>query len=307
MKAALRWTVYLLVLLICTVFYTFYQKWISYILFLTILGVPWLSLLISLPAMLSLRVHIEAPDKVNIGTQTRARLVGECPLVMPRFVGRLYVRRIPDGATWKRRQDAVIDTQHCGELEVTARRVFVYDALGLIALPVRHLPKTTITVRPLEVKMPMPTGIEQLLARSWRPRAGGGYSEHHELREYRPGDALNQIHWKLTAKTGTIIIREPMQPDQGAVLLTLEIAGTPDELDRMYGRLLYFGNYLMSRGVSFEICASTEKGQLRFAVSLEDDLMRAIDTMLCIEAAKEAVAMQAPASRQIFIGGEAHG
>lgn len=306
MRAAFRRIVYVLVLLICTVFYTFFQKWISYILFLTVLGLPWLSLLISLPAMLRFRVRIDAPETVNMGTTVHAALEGECPLPMPLFAGKLHFRRKTDGTQRKLKRKTAVDTEHCGTLEVTARQVWVYDYLGLIAIPVRHLPKCEITVRPVEEKMPMPAGIEQLLARSWRPRPGGGYSEHHEMREYRPGDALNQIHWKLTAKTGTIIIREPMQPDRGAVLLTLEIAGTPAELDRMYGRLLYFGHYLLERGVGFEVCASTATGQLYYSIALEDDLIRAIDTMLCIEAAKDTAVVKAPASRQIRIGGEEH-
>ncbi|MBE6763566.1 MAG: DUF58 domain-containing protein [Ruminococcaceae bacterium] len=304
MRAALRRTVYILVLLICTVFYTFFQKWMAYIFFLTVVGLPWLSLLISLPMMLKFRVHIEAPESVHRGTTVHARLVGDTRFPMPLFSGKLAVRRMTDGKQWTYPQNAVMDTAHCGTLEVAARRVWVYDYLGLIAIPVRQLPDTQITVRPIEVAMPMPAGIEQLLARSWRPRPGGGYSEHHEMREYRPGDALNQIHWKLTAKTGTIIIREPMQPDRGAVLLTLEIAGDADVLDRVFGRLLYFGNYLLSRGVSYGVCASTAKGQLHYTIALEDDLVRAIDTMLCVEAAKESTRSAVPASRQIYIGGE---
>ncbi len=307
MRAALRRIVYVLVLLGVTVFYTFYQGWVSYILFLVMVGLPWLSLLISLPAMMRFRVIIDAPDVVTCGTKLHLALMGECPFSLPLFTGRLNIRRMTDGMQWKRRSRTVVDTEHCGALEITATRVWVYDYLGLIALPVREKPSCEITVRPVSVKMRMPSGIEQVLARSWRPLAGGGYSEHHELREYRPGDALNQIHWKLTAKTGKLILREPMQPDRGAVLLTLEIAGSPEELDRMYGRLLYFGGYLLDRGVSFEICASTQTGQLHYTVALEDDLMRALDMMLRIEAAKEAVTVQAPASRQVRIGGEANG
>lgn len=306
MRAAIRRTVYLMVLLACTVFYTFYQQWVSYILFMVIVGLPWLSLLVSLPAMWRFRVAIDVPDTVNCGTTVHAALMGECPMPLPPFKGHLRFRRMTDGTQWDRRMKATLDTEHCGALYVTARRVWVYDYLGLIAIPVRDLPHVEITVRPLEVKMRPPAGIEHLLARSWRPRPGGGYSEYHEMREYRPGDALNQIHWKLTAKTNKLIIREPMQPDRGAVLLTLEIAGSPEELDRMYGRLLFFGHYLLERSVSFEICASTAKGQLHFTVTLEDDLTRAIDTLLRVEAAKEAVTVQAPASRQIRIGGEPH-
>ena len=304
MKAALRRIAYGLALLICVVFYTFYQKWISYIFFLTILGLPWLSLLLSLPTMLKFRVRIEAPEKVNLGTKAFVRLEGECPFPMSTFVGRLYVRRLTDGKQWRYRNTAQIDTEHSGALVVTAPRIWVYDYLGLFAIPVKKPEKTEMVVRPIEVSMTMPAGIEQLLAQSRRPRPGGGYSEHHEMRQYRPGDSLNQIHWKLTAKAGTLIIREPMQPDRGAVLLTLNIAGTPDELDRMFGRLIFFSRYLFDRGVSFEVCASTANGQLRYTIALEDDLMRAIDTMLHVEAVKDSSVTTAPAARQIRIGGE---
>ena len=301
----LRRTVYIAALVACTVFYTFYQGWLSYILFLTMLGLPWLSLLVTLPAMWYFRVQVEAPEAVALGTTIHASLVGSSPFPLPLFMGKLHVRRVTDGSTWICKKQAAFEAEHCGMLEITACRMWVYDYLGLVALPVRQKASAEVIVRPIKVKMHTPAGMEQLLARAWRPRAGGGYSEHHEMRLYRPGDSLNQIHWKLTAKAGKLIIREPMQPDRGAVLLTVEVAGTPEELDRMYGRLLYFGNHLLERGVSFEIGASTTKGQLRYTIALEDDLVRAIDMMLRYEAAKEAVMTQAPTSRQIRIGGGA--
>ncbi|MBR2633811.1 MAG: DUF58 domain-containing protein, partial [Lentisphaeria bacterium] len=45
---------------------------------------------------------------------------------------------------------------------------------------------------------------------SGRPKPGGGYGENYEIRQYRPGDNLNQIHWKLSAKVGDLMLREPM-------------------------------------------------------------------------------------------------
>ncbi len=303
MRMALRWAVYLLSLAVCTVFYTFYQGWISYILFLVMLGFPWLSLLISLPAILRFRLRVEAPEAVTRGTSIHTSLIGQSPLPLPMFTGRIRVRRVTDGETWSVPQQAVFDAEHCGTLELTAQRVWVFDYLGLIPIPVRQKVRTEVIVRPTEVKMRVPSGLEQLLARAWRPRPGGGYSEHHEMRLYRPGDSLNQIHWKLTAKAGKLIVREPMQPDRGAILLALELAGTAEELDRMFGRLLSFGKQLLERGISFEVSAATVKGQQAFTVTMEEDLIRAIDTLLCIEASKESVMTQAPTSRQIRIGG----
>ncbi len=47
-----------------------------------------------------------------------------------------------------------------------------------------------------------------------------------ELREYRPGDRLHQIHWKNTARTGQMLVRkpEPRQMEQIRVLLLPERA-----------------------------------------------------------------------------------
>ncbi len=52
-----------------------------------------------------------------------------------------------------------------------------------------------------------------------RPRRGDGV-EFHQLREYRPGDALRQIDWKATARVGRVISREYQdERDQRVVFL----------------------------------------------------------------------------------------
>lgn len=40
-----------------------------------------------------------------------------------------------------------------------------------------------------------------------RPRAGGG-EEFLGVREFRPGDALRAVHWRSTARAGTLVVRE---------------------------------------------------------------------------------------------------
>ena len=148
--------------------------------------------------------------------------------------------------------------------------------------------------------------LETFLAKSWRPKFGGGYAENHELRLYRPGDNLNQVHWKLTAKTGKWMLREPMEPQRGLVLLTMELRGTPEELDRKLGRLLWLGNHLLEKNISFRLRVLTGQGLEDREIASAQQLLEQLDALLCSPAAAEGSLPDpaAPASWHYHIGGE---
>ena len=126
------------------------------------------------------------------------------------------------------------------------------------------------------------------------------------MRSSRPGDSLNQVHWKLTAKTGKWMIRQPMEPQRGLVMLTMTLRGSPEELDRKFGRLLWLGSYLVGKDVRFEIRALTADGVQSSWVQTEQELSKAIDTLLCAGEAKEGSIRDFgfAASWQYHIGGE---
>lgn len=302
-----RRLIYLTALGAVLVFFTAYQEWFGYLALLIVLGLPWFSLLLSLPAMLTFRVEAGCPGKVNRGVDAQAKLVGWCRFPAPPFRGRVRVIRPITGEQWVQKTILPLPTDHCGGLDVTPERVWVCDYLGLFAIPVRMREGRRVIVKPepLPVRgMPDP---DRFLARSWRPKAGGGYAENHELRLYRPGDGLNQVHWKLSAKMGKMIIREPMQPDRGLVLLTMNLRGTPQELDRKFGRLLWLGNVLLQKEVAFEIRALTGTGICSFPVATELELETAVELLLCQPAAPEGDLRDKPcrASWQYHIGGGA--
>ena len=53
----------------------------------------------------------------------------------------------------------------------------------------------------------------------------------HAIREYTPGDSRRQIHWKSTAKTGQLMVRqfEESRRSRMAVVLSLALADYADE------------------------------------------------------------------------------
>ena len=284
---ALRRLLYLLTLVLSGVFYIAYGQWLAWMLLVVVLLAPWLSLLLSLPALLRFRLSPAGPHRLETGAECELWLLGSCPWPMPPFRGELRLRRLQTGESWRYRDGKGLPTDHCGGYRVTAEKVRICDYLGLFAFPVRKKEALTILVRPKRLEAKLPEELERRIALSWKPRFGGGFSENHELRLYRPGDSLNQVHWKLSAKTGKLILREPMEPRVGRLLLTLNLMGKPEQLDRMLGRVLGLGTVLLDRGLSFELRALTGDGVLDLPVSGEEDLLRAVDTLLCAPLAKE--------------------
>ncbi|MBQ7801060.1 MAG: DUF58 domain-containing protein [Oscillospiraceae bacterium] len=301
-----RRALYLAALAGCLVFYVFYQKWFSWIVLLAVAGLPWLSLLLSLPAMVTYRLEPEAPAGLKTGGRAKLRIRGVCSMPHPPAKVKLRLTRPITGESWVLKPGAYLPTGHCGGLVIQPVRAGVYDYLGLFRRKLRKIDAATAIVWPAPLKMKVPPDLSRYLARSWRPKFGGGYAENHELRLYRPGDGLNQVHWKLSAKTGKLIIREAMEPERGLVLLTMDLCGTAEELDRKFGRLLWLGNYLLERGIPFQLRALTGEGPEVWPVAGEQDLRKAAAALLCREPAVSGSIRDrsVAASWQYHIGGD---
>ena len=276
-----RRLLYLAILTGCGIFYIAYGEWLSHLILVMVLALPWFSLLLSLPAIFRFQATPSGPSLLQQGEEGELWLLGSCPLPMPFFQGKLRLTRTMTGESRRYRGPEDLCTGHCGGIAVTVESLRICDYLGLFSFPVRSRESKTILVRPRPVKITPEPQLHQYIARSWKPKAGGGYAENHELRQYRPGDSLNQIHWKLSAKTGDLVIREPMEPRQGLVLLTMNHQGSQDQLDRKLGRLLWLGSRLLDQAVPFDLRVMTGEGLLTFSIASEQALTRALDTLLC--------------------------
>lgn len=278
---------YLAILLGCGLFYIAYGQWLAWFVLMAVVLLPWFSLALSLPAMASFGIRPAGQPLLEIGGDPELWLLGSCPLPMPPFRGDLVVRRAFTGESFRYWPDTTPLTEHCGGYTVTLKKVRIFDYLGLFSLPVRKKGSLTILVRPRPVAMTLPEDLHRQIHMQWKPKAGGGFSENHELRQYHPGDSINQIHWKLSAKTGELMLREPMEPQDGLVLLTLHLRGTPEVLDRKLGRLLWLGNRLLEQELPFELRCLTGNGVLNWNIGEVSTLHKAVDSLLCQPVAEE--------------------
>lgn len=175
-----------------------------------------------------------------------------------------------------------IDTRHAGVQTFQPGKGRVCDALGLFSLPLRLPDACSIAVEPEPQEPPVLPNLSHFQYRSYHPKPGGGFSEIHDLREYRPGDSLHEIHWKLSAKTDKLIVREAEEPDLGLVVLSFDFSGTRTQLDSTLRQLLWLSGWLTEREVAHQIDwiePDSLEPQTK-SVNTPDDLRELLNTLL---------------------------
>lgn len=284
---AKRWACYLAALLGCLAFFAAYQGWLAWVILLAVFWLPLLSLLVSLPAMLSCRFGSNCGRILSQGEQWQIEITNKSrwPLPPCRFL--LEAEKTLTGEVWQLSPGDRFPTDHVGYYRCRFEKCRVYDYLGLFGIRCIRGEQTGVLVRPTPVPMEISRSLQNRVSCAWRPKPGGGFGENHELRLYRPGDGMNQVHWKLTAKVGKLMVRQSMEPAMGETALSLDLAGDDAQLDRKFGRLLFLGQYLLNREISFSLWALTGEGVFTAQVLDRESLLQQIDKLLAMPAARE--------------------
>ena len=302
----IRRSLYFLALLGALVFYWAYTEWLSWLFLLLLLLLPAFSLLMSLPAMLTCRGEIHCPEAVEQDSQVELSWEGQGPYPVSRLTGKMRTQNLLCGISQNRQSGDTLPTNHCGLLSIRLRRPRCYDYLGLFAIPIRRGSRLEVLVRPKALAPARIPDLNRCQVTLWRPKAGGGFSEQHELRLYRPGDPLRQVHWKLSAKVGKLITREAMEPLRHSLLLTLTLQGTPEQLDRKLGRLLWLSRHLLQKDLPHQLYCATSSGMQQFHIACPEDLTRTVDALLRSTPTEETAPLYPTGFWCYHIGGDAH-
>lgn len=275
-----RRVVYATALALAFVFYLAYRQWFAWLLFLGILWLPVLSLGLSLPAMLTVKADLRIPKEVRTGVPAKTALTLTCRFPQPLVKAALRLENTLTGEIYVGVPGEYVPVEHCGLVTVRFKTVKVYDYLGLFARKLKITKAYSVVVLPKTQPAPQPAPAQGQLVTRWIPKAGGGFSENHDLRPYREGDNPRLIHWKLAAKTGKLIYREPIVPVQEEVLLVVTLSGEPEVLDRKLGRLLFVSDRLLEGQLTHTILCRTGTGRLSLPVADKDSRAQAMRTIL---------------------------
>ncbi|MEV7969355.1 DUF58 domain-containing protein [Sphaerisporangium sp. NPDC088356] len=114
--------------------------------------------------------------------------------------------RLRPGAT--RVVSYTLPTEARGEIDVGPLAVVREDPFGLTRNVIEYGGSALVLVRPRTVPLAvLPSGRAHHLEGPSGDRAPSGTATFHTLREYVRGDDLRHVHWRSSARTGTIMVR----------------------------------------------------------------------------------------------------
>ena len=298
-----RRVIYVVALVGLTLLYCFYREWMAWIILLAALLLPVFSLLLSLPAMLLLKTRLLCPEKARVGTPVRTQLQLDCKFPVPPVKYKLRLCNVLTDTRYVGMPGERIPTDHCGLVRLEGCKLYVYDYLRLWRYTVKQ-PPHLLYVFPRELPMALPAKDSGKRLLRWKPKPGGGFGENHDLRLYRPGDELHHIHWKMSAKTGKLIYREPMEPVLKGYVVTLALSGDSPQLDKKLGQLLWISRTLLQKQLSHQVQCMTGKGLVTFTVENEDTLEKGLKKLLASPRGTDGVANTQRHLWQHHIGGD---
>ena len=130
----------------------------------------------------------------------------------------------------KQTVDFSFDCPHCGKIQLEVSNASISDLFGLFSRKLSPGCKAEFTVLPQLFEPSVSLEHSDMAmpdSDTYSPhKPGSDPGETFAIREYVPGDAIRQIHWKLSEKTDKLMVREFGLPVVNEVALLLETAGS---------------------------------------------------------------------------------
>lgn len=241
---------YLAVLLGALIFFFCFNGYLSLYMLIVVFLFPFAVFLLSLPGMLGARLELAAgAPAARKGQSVSLRLwIGSrFPVVSGRAMVTLTVRNTLTGEAQEERfaftpcrgKQAIahqLSSPSCGQVICSLSKGWVWDYLGLFALPLRLPDPVPVLFYPSlwdAALSQRAAAIDNEGDGYSQARSGDDPSELFSLRDFREGDRISRIHWKLSEKTGDTIVKEFGQPVADHTFFLVELNGTGGEADAL--------------------------------------------------------------------------
>lgn len=118
-------------------------------------------------------------------------------------------------------------------------------------MPIRLKFKGETVIMPIPQKPELLPDNQSAVILGYKPKPGGGFSDDYELREYRSGDSLKSVHWKLSSKYDELMVKAPSEAIYKKLVIKPEITDNPDTNDFVLARFIYVCSALLANGAKF--------------------------------------------------------
>lgn len=144
------------------------------------------------------------------------------------------------------------------------------DALGLALKRKSYdtaIAELTVLPRAIPVNVDMPEAAGWGISESESGQNRGSGLEPRGIRQYVPGDSIRHVHWRSTAKTGQLLVKEFEAGSQAAVGFVLQRTqgsnlgkGANTTLEKMVGNVVYLAETFLRRGARIQFPGLPDPG-----------------------------------------------
>ena len=290
-----RWLIYIPIIILMLVLYLEYPGWLSLFLFIITISIPFISLLSILPFRKKISFDLQFRSFLYPGETERIKvLVKQSGEISRFFTGTLLVADIAskDGDIKSIRSGSDLleyVPEHCGAYLVTLLRPGISDPLSFFRLPLKRLEPEHFYVIPKKKAIDEKIDLSGLSNSSFVKKPGGGAAEAYEIRSYQPGDPVNDIHWKLSAKSkdDSLMVKEAQERALKDIIITFDIERDRDKRDLMFSHLMWLLCDLCEKGLSPTCVYYSENEKKERHLQTEEDINELFCTILALPYTKD--------------------
>ena len=284
------WVIYILALLGAITFFLCYKMWFAWFLLIMVASIPLMAIVVSGVSMLFFELEADAYRKVIKDEETLISFTSHGLSFFPfcMYSAKIFLKETMTGdvsvirifSQSESSDQIYIDTRHCGTYRLTSAKVRVYDMLGLIFFPKTLEVEGEVVVLPIPCIPAAVPDMSGFKAKGLR-KSNNTHSEIYDIRDYVPGDSVKRIHWKLSAKKDTLMIKESQEETYGHSRLYIPLCRDREKLDRYLGEVLFTSRYFLDHDVEHKIrVLPPTRKEVSFDIESRDDLDKAILSIL---------------------------
>ncbi|MCQ2500333.1 MAG: DUF58 domain-containing protein [Lachnospiraceae bacterium] len=135
-----------------------------------------------------------------------------------KLTGMVFKEYFPDGF-----QSVRLTEQYCGCLDLYLENIRISDWMGILSVKYKDPVSCRVLVMPdtFSLETSPHLAISNLMdAEEYSQfKKGQDRQETFQIREYVPGDSLQQIHWKLSSKMDKLMVRDASLPMDPSLML----------------------------------------------------------------------------------------
>lgn len=301
------WLIYIVVAAVSGIFFILYKDILSLVLFCVIIALPILLLIFTLITRFCTKIKISIdPPVTSSDADITVSVSNRSPFSISAIILKFDIfntfLKVNHKCEFSLSCDPFcnkdfvykLTSDHVGNLDIKIKKAYICDYFHMFRIPIKLNVRETVTFIPepdaIDIAVRPNNFAEGESNIFSKHKPGDDPSEVFDVREYVGGDKINRMHWKLSAKTDLLMIKDYSLPISQSVLLLFDTYigdnahDAPYLIDDAVKALFDISYDMIQKSIYHKICFydNTKADFTLVDVTTEDDLYTAMGRLLSV-------------------------